>query len=60
MRASRLSPGAYGSDFSFNSDGNLVFMARYGTLTIDANGQYTYVLDDKTHRTTGRTFSPIR
>ena len=38
--------GADGSDSSFNSDGNLVVHGAYGTLTIDANGQYTYVLDD--------------
>ena len=36
--------GAGGSDSTFDSDGNLVVEGQYGTLTIDAAGNYTYVL----------------
>ncbi|MGH8523799.1 MAG: Ig-like domain-containing protein, partial [Gammaproteobacteria bacterium] len=35
--------GADGSDSTFDSDGNLVVHGQYGTLTIDAEGNYTYV-----------------
>jgi VCBS repeat-containing protein len=37
--------GADGSDSSFNGDGNLVVHGAYGTLSIDAQGDYTYVRD---------------
>jgi VCBS repeat-containing protein len=38
--------GADGSDNTFDGNGNLVVHGAYGTLTIDAQGQYTYVLDN--------------
>ncbi|MEO7655342.1 MAG: hypothetical protein ABIS23_06640, partial [Sphingomicrobium sp.] len=36
--------GDGGSDNGFDADGNLVVDGAYGTLTIDAEGNYTYVL----------------
>src|SRR4029079_15453558 len=36
--------GAHGSDSTFDSAGNLVVQGQYGTLTIDAEGNYTYNL----------------
>jgi large repetitive protein len=38
--------GAGGSDDTFDSDGNLIVEGEYGTLTIDAEGNYTYVLSE--------------
>ena len=35
--------GAGGSDTSFDASGNLEIAGQYGTLTIDAQGDYTYV-----------------
>ena len=35
--------GAGGSDNSFDANGNLEVAGQYGTLTIDAQGNYTYV-----------------
>ncbi len=39
------SNGTGQSDTSFDSAGNLVVHGSFGTLTIDANGEYTYVRD---------------
>ncbi len=39
------SNGTGQSDTSFDSDGNLIVHGSFGTLTIDANGDYTYVRD---------------
>ncbi|MEO6247351.1 MAG: DUF5801 repeats-in-toxin domain-containing protein [Sphingomicrobium sp.] len=44
----KIESASHGSDTTFDEAGNLTIKGAYGTLNIDANGQYTYTRDPGT------------